>query len=80
MIPKNEMRVGDYKGFCRNSSVAYWNGSTFQYMRCKFGDWFIEEIEHFEDVKNKGTDGFIPIEAIEIDYSEMHELKKEVGY
>lgn len=62
-IPKSELVKGEiYQGECRNSEDARWNGKKFVYKRCKFGDVFDEEINHFED--DDGYDVFIPMKII----------------
>lgn len=62
-IPKSELKVGRrYNGVCRNANMAEWNGETFVYDRYKFGFWFKEEINHFED--DDGYDVFVPFEEI----------------
>ena len=59
-IPKNDLTVGKtYLGDCRNTHEATWNGDEFTYDRCKFGDWFEDTINHFED--EMYYDVFIPI-------------------
>ena len=59
-IPKEELVVGKtYVGSCRNASEAVWNGNGFTYMRTKFGNTYLEDINHFED--DDGYDVFIPI-------------------
>jgi hypothetical protein len=41
----------------------------------------LDTIEHFEDVKDKGFDGFVPVEKIErIPIDKQWEVKKEIGY
>jgi len=60
--------------------MAYWDGEKFQYIRYKFG-FQLDTIEHFEDVKDKGFDGFVPVERIErIPIDKQWEVKKEIGY
>lgn len=62
-IPKNELEVGAiYQGYCRNAEDARWNGKKFVYKRCKFGDVFDEEINHYED--DDGYDVFVPMKII----------------
>jgi hypothetical protein len=81
MIPKKDMVAGTYyKGFCRNCTVALWDGTKFLYLRNKFV-YFMDTIEHFEDVKNRGTDGFVPIEEIQpIDSGTLRKVRVDVGY
>lgn len=58
-IPKSELKVGhQYKGYCRNASIAVWLGDKFEYLRTKFGRTFKETINHFED--DNGMDLFVP--------------------
>lgn len=61
-IPKNELVVGKtYRGNCRNSDIAVWDGEKFWYDRYKFGSTFKESINHYED--DDGYDVFVPFEA-----------------
>lgn len=62
-IPKSELVVGqEYKGHCRNSDKATWDGKEFRYERYKFGDTFEDTINHYED--DDGYDVFVPIKEI----------------
>ena len=62
-ISKKDLVVGAwYFGSCRNSSIAQWVGNRFHYIREKFGTYFIEDINHFED--DDDYDLFIPIKRI----------------
>jgi len=82
MIPKKYMETGWYNGICRNNHIAYWNSKEdiFYYLKEDFSI-HMEKINHFEDVKDLGTDGFIPIEKIErFDFYELQKLKIELGY
>lgn len=82
MIPKSEMKQGWYNGICRNNHMAYWDekDSMFYYIRYSFG-FYMDKIEHFDDVKDKRLDGFVPVEKIErLDFSELQELKNSIGY
>jgi len=80
MIPKSEMKEGWYNGFCRNNHMAYWDGDKFQYIRYSFG-FYLDTIEHFEDVKESGFDGFVPVERIErIPNDTQWKIKDEIGY
>lgn len=59
-IPKNELIVGDtYVGSCRNASKAIWDGNKFTYKRYKFGSYYDDEVNHFQD--DDGYDVFVPI-------------------
>ena len=63
-IPKCELVVGKtYKGNCRNSDIAVWDGKVFWYDRHKFGSTFRESINHYED--DDGYDVFVPFETDE---------------
>lgn len=60
-IPKSKLEIGKtYLGDCRNASEATWNGKCFEYKRYKFGTYYIDEVNHFED--DDGYDVFVPIE------------------
>jgi hypothetical protein len=49
-------------------------------VRYSFG-FYLETIEHFEDVKDKGFDGFVPVEKIErIPIDKQWEIKDKIGY
>lgn len=82
-IPKTEMIDGEwYQGICRNAQIAMWDKDLgkFRHLRHKFG-WFMEEIEHFDDVKEVRLDGFIPVKLVEkVDYGELIRIRREVGY
>ena len=59
-IPKCKLIVGEtYIGNCRNSDEAIWNGEQFEYKRYKFGTFYTDKINHFED--DDGYDVFVPI-------------------
>lgn len=63
-IPKADLIVGKtYYGDCRNAGKAIWKGDHFTYVRYKFGTYFNEDINHFED--DNGYDLFVPTELIE---------------
>jgi hypothetical protein len=80
MIAKKDMSEGWYKGFCRNNYMAYWDGDKFQYLRHSF-NYYLDTIEHFEDVKEKRLDGFVPVERIErLTPDEQWKIKDEIGY
>jgi uncharacterized protein (UPF0335 family) len=41
----------------------------------------MDTIEHFEDVKEKRLDGFVPVERIErLEPEEQWEIKDKIGY
>lgn len=82
MIPKSEMKEGWYNGYCRNSHMAYWNSKEqiFYHISYSF-NFYMDKIEHFEDVKDKRQDGFIPIKRVErINWVNVNRIKEEVGY
>ena len=59
-IPKKDLVVGEtYQGECRNTSEAEWTGDHFVYRRYKWGNTFLEDINHYED--DDGYDVFVPI-------------------
>lgn len=61
-IPKNNLIIGkEYLGHCRNSGKATWDGEKFIYQRYKFGSYFDDDIQHFEDGVNNGYDVFVPL-------------------
>jgi hypothetical protein len=83
-LKKEELIPGAYyAGICRNAQVAMWMGKEqkFLYIRYKFG-FRLDEIEHFDDVKESGMDGFVPIALIcDAEYWPwIHEFEKEIGY
>ena len=62
-IPKDKLEVGaTYEGDCRNFIKAKWDGEKFIGRRYKFGSWYDEEINHFQD--DDGHDVFVPIRKI----------------
>ena len=62
-IPKSELKIGSkYKGYCRNAHEAVWSGNKFEYQRYKFGETFLEKINHFEE--DNGCDLFVPYEEL----------------
>jgi len=64
VIRKKDLVIGKYYyGNCRNASVAKWDGKEFKYMRFKFGDYFIDTINHLED--DDGYDLFVPLKETE---------------
>ena len=69
-----------YEGSCRNASVAVWDGivKRFTYVRHKFGDAFLEEINTVE--QDDGHDLFLPHFEIK-DHTDPRvvELKKLLG-
>lgn len=82
MIPKSEMKEGWYNGHCRNAHMAYWDASAqmFFYLRYSF-NFYMDKIEHFDDVREDRQDGFIPIERVErINWVDVNRIKEQVGY
>ena len=60
-IPKNELIIDkEYFGNCRNSDKAIWKGDHFEYRRYKFGGYYTDKINHYED--DNGYDVFVPVE------------------
>ena len=65
MIDKASLEDGGYYlGVCRNSYIAKWieKDNCFYYLRTKFGNTFMEKINHPED--DDGWDLFIPYEKL----------------
>lgn len=83
MIPKDQMIDGMwYNGICRNTRFAMWDKKVgkFRYLRNKFG-WFMEQIEHFEDVKETRLDGFIPVKKLKsVNEKILCNIRHDVGY
>lgn len=62
-ITKANLIVGAYyRGRCRNAELARWDGAKFHHWRTKFGNRFIETINHPED--DNGFDCFTPIMSV----------------
>lgn len=60
VITKNELEIDkEYFGNCRNSSTAIWKGEHFEYQRYKWGTYYTDEINHYED--DDGYDVFVPV-------------------
>lgn len=56
-LPKDQLVDGEfYVGKCRNAVRAQWLNGRFHYRRCKFGNWFVEDIPCPED--DQGYDVF----------------------
>ena len=63
-IPKEWLEVdAEYIGSCRNSDRAIWKGDHFEYERYKFGHYYTDKINHFQD--DDGYDLFVPIKKVE---------------
>jgi hypothetical protein len=59
-IPLHKLEVGkSYIGECRNASEAVWQGDKFVYKRTKWGNTYVEEINHFQN--DDGFDVFVPV-------------------
>lgn len=59
-IPRSKLEPGKvYFGECRNSDLAIWLGDRFEYVRYKFGQSFLERINHYED--DNDYDLFVPL-------------------
>ena len=62
-IPKNTLvKDKEYIGNCRNSNKAVWKGDHFEYKRYKFGNYYTDKINHYED--DDGYDVFVPVEVV----------------
>ena len=73
----NEMEAGAvYRGTCRNAEYALWNGVRFLHLRTKFGDTFMESIEHAE--RDTPYDVFLPFEMMEDDNNEIAQLRTAI--
>ena len=68
MIPKKDMVNGKYYNGhrFRGKHVAMWDGEKGVFLTINFsmGNFFVEELNHFEDVAETRIDGFIPFEII----------------
>lgn len=63
-IPIDKLVIGKtYIGNCRNTDEAMWNGKVFEYERYKFGSYFTDKINHFQE--DDGYDLFVPIKEKE---------------
>jgi hypothetical protein len=82
MIAKKDLVDGrTYLGFCRNNHVATWDAKKdrFYMIAWQFGP-YIDYIEHFEDVKETGYDGFVPLIALERDHLLENKIARKIGY
>lgn len=62
ILDKSELVVGKtYHGYCRNAEKAVWNGRVFEYERIKFGQTYMDSVEHPED--DCGYDLFMPLRS-----------------
>jgi hypothetical protein len=63
-IAKKDLEVGSwYLGDTRNTTHARWNGTEFEYLRFKWGNSFLDTINHFEDDNDYAI--FVPIKKEE---------------
>ena len=81
ILKVDELEKGKfYFGECRNSSIAMWSGDRFYYIRSKFGDEYVEGIEHVDLEKNVYTDSFVPVALVEgVPKEDIEFLYKEIG-
>ena len=64
MIKVEDLIIGAaYHGDGRNFDIAIWDGMQFQGVRQKFGSWFIDGENHWDDGAPHGT--FKPLEKLE---------------
>lgn len=69
MIPKADLKNGVYYNGhrWRGKHVAMWDGDKKVFLTINFtmGQFFLEELQHYEDVADTRIDGFIPFIEIE---------------
>lgn len=69
MIPKKDLKDGVYYNGhrWRGKHVAMWDADKKIFLTINFtmGNFFLEELQHFEDVAETRIDGFIPFIEIE---------------
>ncbi len=69
MIPKKDLKDGTYYNGhrWRGKHVAMWDDDKKVFLTINFtmGKFFLEELNHFEDVAETRIDGFIPFIEIE---------------
>lgn len=69
MIPKDDLKDGVYYNGhrWRGKHVAMWDGDKKMFLTINFtmGQFFLEELQHYEDVADTRIDGFIPFIEIE---------------
>lgn len=64
ILDKEELEIGKtYKGYCRNTEEAVWNGEAFEYTNWFFNKKFIDIIEHPADCK-ENLDVFMPLRKL----------------
>jgi hypothetical protein len=68
MIPKKDLKGGIYyNGYrWRGKHVAMWDADKKVFLTINFtvGNFFLEELQHYEDVVETRIDGFIPFKEI----------------
>ena len=68
MIPKKDLVGGEYYNGhrWRGKHVAMWDADKKVFLTINYtmGNFYVEEIKHFEDVAETRIDGFIPFEII----------------
>lgn len=69
MIPKADLKDGAYYNGhrWRGKHVAMWDADKKVFLTINYtmGNFFLEELQHFEDVAETRIDGFIPFIQIE---------------
>jgi hypothetical protein len=68
MIPKKDLIGGEYYNGhrWRGKHVAMWDAEKKMFLTINYtmGGFYVEELNHFEDVAETRIDGFIPFEII----------------
>ena len=82
MIKKSRLKKGGwYLGICRNSKIAMWDGNKFVFLKQHFDNYHADTIEHYNDVKDAGYDGFIPTQKIQMpNFEELRDERDKVDY
>jgi len=69
MIPKKDLKGGIYYNGhrWRGKHVAMWDADKKVFLTINYtmGNFYVEELQHFEDVAETRIDGFIPFKEIE---------------
>lgn len=78
-LKKEELVVGQwYKGLkVRVGNVACWDGQQFHYWRHKWGTWYMDTVNHFED--DNGYVLFFPIKPVDAPPHPMSYIDHEEG-
>jgi hypothetical protein len=72
-IPKKDLKIGRYYyGDWRRGNVGQWDGVRFHIWRYKFGEWFIDKANHFEDDNKFAL--FVPLREITKEEYDKKEL------